>query len=652
MLSNVTLTTSGMSIKGGRPNQAAVQLGAMSLVDPASGLAFVPLPDDAIESVTVLPNPYAVEYGRFSSGLAVIQSRRAHDQWKFRVNRFGPSFRTTDSGLRIDTYNPRLEVGGPLVKDRVFLEQTAQARYAVSDLSNIPESNQRVVKALSSFTRLDAIASPRHSVITTAGVFPGVINRATIGTFTPPDATVDVQTVAKQLSVTERAIWTDRTVSETTVQWFRSDTGVTPQGDAPMQLQPDTALGNYFNRQHRGTSSYQLVHVVSGHREAAWTSHLFKAGVDVLHTQYDGTSESRSVLIERADASLVRRLDFSGPTAQSVGSTEVALFAQDRVQLHPRWFVEMGARLDRDGVLRGTNVSPRLGSALLLTASGSVVLRGGWGLFVERTPSIAGAFTSFESAVDTRFVDGLASTGVRVTHTVAPALETPLSRTWDLGVDYRLNPSWAFHGGVMNRAGRHELIVSPLSTGFGIERQLSSDGRSLYRDLELNAHYTRGAAVDVDVTYTRSLSEGDLNALTNYYDSLLVPIVAGNDYGRLATDVPHRLLVRGRLVPAPKWLLLGVFDWRTGVPYSVVDEALDFVGPRNALRFPNYSRLELGVERRFKILKFRPWIGLRMTNVLGQFLPTEVQNNTGSASFGSFYSSEPLRIRGQLRFER
>src|SRR5499427_3452728 len=168
MLATVIPVAGGVSIKGGRPGQAGVQLGTATLVDPASGVAQVPLPDDAIESVTVLPNPYAVEYGRFSSGLVVIQSRRARDQWKFRLNRFGPSIRSrNDGGLRFESFNPRLEVGGPLVENRVYLEQTGQARFAVSDLASRAETEQRVTRAFSSFTRADINASRRHLVVAT-----------------------------------------------------------------------------------------------------------------------------------------------------------------------------------------------------------------------------------------------------------------------------------------------------------------------------------------------------------------------------------------------------------------------------------------------------------------------------------------------------
>ena len=67
LLVGVIEVPGGVAIKGGRPSQASVQLGPGMFVDPATGLSQARLPDDAIDSVTVLPNPYAVEYGRFSS---------------------------------------------------------------------------------------------------------------------------------------------------------------------------------------------------------------------------------------------------------------------------------------------------------------------------------------------------------------------------------------------------------------------------------------------------------------------------------------------------------------------------------------------------------------------------------------------------------
>ena len=50
----------------------------------------------------------------------------------------------------------------------------------------------------------------------------------------------------------------------------------------------------------------------------------------------------------------------------------------------------------------------------------------------------------------------------------------------------------------------------------------------------------------------------------------------------------------------------------------------DYVGLRDALRFPSYARLEAGLERKVKILKLQPWIGVRVLNALDSFLPVDV----------------------------
>jgi hypothetical protein len=181
---------------------------------------------------------------------------------------------------------------------------------------------------------------------------------------------------------------------------------------------------------------------------------------------------------------------------------------------------------------------------------------------------------------------------------------------------------------------------------------LSSDGRSKYREAEFGVHFTHAPGIDINATYVRSTSRGDLNAFANFFGAVPSPVISTNAYAPTAADVPHRVLVRGRL-SLPKWLLVGTVDWRTGVPYSVVNETLDFVGARNTnYRFPNLVRVEIGLERRLKVLKWRPWVGLRVHNALNAFLPTDVQANLASPAFGSFYNSEYRKLRLIVRFER
>jgi len=660
LLASVLQVPNGVSIKGGRPNQASVQLGSTTLVDPATGFTRVSLPDDAIESVSVMPNPYAVEFGRFSSGLVVLQPRRAGDVWRTRLNELDPTFRTARNGNPVDvtgigSFAPRLETGGPLLKNRLFLEQTAQFRLSRSDVPSRPENELRTDRWFSSFTRVDANLSPEHTLVATGGIFPRVTNLANLGTFMPPEATVDLHSRVNHGAITERSLWTDSFFTETTVQMHQYRTSGDPQGGAPMTLMPDTTLGNFFNRQERDTSTYQIVETASGSKNTWGGLHLYKFGMDLLHNEYSGSSASSSVFIRRSDGTLARRLDFVGPTTQAVTSTDLALFAQDRVQPTTRWYVEFGGRVDRDGITGRWNPTPRVGSAYVLNESGSAVLRGGFGVFYERTPSTAGVFSEFENTIDTRYAaDGLTplASPMLFTHVVAPELETARSLTWDAAYDHRLNQTIALHVGIINRSGAHEAIVNPVAISpLAGELQLASIGRSQYRELEVGMHLTHQPGIDVNVSYIRASSKADLNALTNYFDTLLWPIIGQNQYAP-SNDVPHRLFARGRAMPTGKWLLLGTFDWRTGLPYSIVNETLDFVGARNSQRFPNYMRTELGVEHKMKILMLRPWVGVRVANAFRTWLPTDVQANVGSPLFGTFYNSEYRQFRIQVRFER
>jgi hypothetical protein len=659
MFSSVMATPNGVNIKGGRPNQVGVQLEAGSLVDPSSAIAHVPLPDDAIISVTVLPNPYSVEYGRFSSGLLTIQTRRAGDRWRFQLNRLAPIVRNSRGkffSFRIDEFRPRFATGGPLVAGRLFLEQTGQVRFSSSDVPSRPENERRESKSISSFTRLDANLSSRHSTVATVGLFPGVTSSANLGTFTPPDASVDLDAFATQAAVVERARWTSQALGETTLHVLQSRTDVSPRGTALMELQPETTLGHFFNRQQRNSTSVQLVESLTVSRDGPWGSHTVKFGIDALASSYDGTSDSRPVLVERTDGTPARRLDYSGATRQSVASADIAVFAQDRLQIGPRWTADFGTRLDRDGIVERVNVSPRVGAAVQVTSSGNTVMRGGFGLFHGRTPSTVGTFSSFPGYRETRYgVNGvtLMAPPVSVALVTAPDLETAYTRTWDVAVEHRFNYDWSFHAAFIARDGRGEFIVTPLaaaSTASVGELRLSSEGRSSYRDVELGVHFTRGSGIDVEALYDWSAARGDLNDLTTFFDTIAAPVVGANAYAPLGVDVPHRLFMRGRVLATPQWLLLGVFDWKTGAPFSTVNETLDFVGSRNDRRFPNYARLELGTEYRVKILRWQPWAGLRVTNVCDAFLPGDVQANIGSSFFGRFYNSEDRHFRVYLRF--
>ena len=73
-------------------------------------------------------------------------------------------------------------------------------------------------------------------------------------------------------------------------------------------------------------------------------------------------------------------------------------------------------------------------------------MRSGYGLFFERTPSVAGVFEQFEAPLDTRYAaDGSHAAQLRLPFRAItdPDLRTSRSLTWDVAYDHRFSPKWA-----------------------------------------------------------------------------------------------------------------------------------------------------------------------------------------------------------------
>ena len=74
------------------------------------------------------------------------------------------------------------------------------------------------------------------------------------------------------------------------------------------------------------------------------------------------------------------------------------------------------------------------------------MLRTGWGIFYERTPSVAGVFEQYEAPLDTRFqsdgVTPIAPPSVSI-HVTDPNLRTARSVTWDAAYDHRFTTRWS-----------------------------------------------------------------------------------------------------------------------------------------------------------------------------------------------------------------
>jgi hypothetical protein len=626
-----------LRIKGGQPSQSALQISSVNLNDPSTGDFELDVPGQSVESVEVLANPFAAEYGRFSSSITQVRTRRGTNEWHIGPGNLMPRFRKSFAGVR--GFEPRFSIRGPLKLNRLFMSQDVQFRYVATPVRSLPDEPETRVTSFDSFTRIDGVISARHTIGGGLIAFPRKITGATMNTFRPRETTPDFNQSGSSTGLVDRFAIARDVVLETALsgRWFEINTNT--EGRAPMVFAPQTESGSFFNDQEREVNSQQWVEALSVSHKLFGGEHVFKAGTDLQRSGFGGFSESRPVEVRRLDGSLAERTVFGGRTRQEVAGVEFAFFAQDRWRANSRLSLELGVRLDRDPIVEHVTWSPRVGAALSVLPEGRAILRGGFGRFVQRTPLNIEAFPSFEPYVVTRFQpDGSVLVPATAFHNVVdPSLQTPRAEVGNVEWNQRFGRRSLVKLAYLKREGSREYILSPdRSRG---EVGLSSTGTSAYRELEATTRYLGGERRDVTVSYVWANGTADLNNYDQFFGNFRNPLIRVNEHNLIPTDVRHRLLVRGTMGLPGGWDFAPVLEIRSGFPWSAVDEFQDFVGPRNRSgRLPAVHTLDFSLARPWRFGKYRFRAGLKLYNAFGASADRDVQRNVTAPDYGTFYN--------------
>ena len=628
-----------LRVKGGAPTTGALQVSSASLNDPSTGDFDLELPSGVVESVEVLSNPFAAEYGRFSTSVTQVTTRRGSNDWIFKPGNLMPNF---GPGI-INRFEPRLSWSGPLKRDRLLFGHYLQFRYARTPVKSLPGEPELGLTSFDSYTRLDAVISSRHALTGGAIYFPRRISNATLSTFRPPEATSKFTQEGFSTGIIDRLILTDRMVLETTVagRTFEVDQKLETPGDRVMVYAPQMQSGTFFNSQERNVRSLQVIGVLTIAQDR-WRhgQHVFKLGVDMQRSSFDGQSSSRGLDVVRMDGSLAERTTYQQVVPeQDVGGTELAGFIQDRWRVNNRISLELGLRADREAITQRIKLSPRAGMSISVLPDGRAILRGGLGKFVERTPLTVGAFSQYETARVQRFAPGGAPLGNPVTfaHIIDGRLESPESLVQTAAWDQRFRREIFFKVAYVHRTGSHAYIVNPDAARGALV--LTSSGKSTYWEIETTGRYLVNESRDVTVSYVRSHSTRDLNSYDDFFGNFRNPIIRANENSLSPTDVPHRVIVRGSLGLPGTWTFAPLYEFRTGFPWSAVNEFQDFVGPRNRSgRLPRVSTFDFTLTRPFQFKKHRFSAGLRVFNAFGTGDERDVQANVTAPDYGAFYN--------------
>ena len=654
-----------LNIKGTRPSQSGILVSSLNVTDPVTGAPAIELPLEAVDTVQVHSNPYSSEYGKFTGAVTTIETRSGSNDWRYLVTGTLPRPRWRDSKIYgIGAATPRIAVGGPIKKDKLFFFQSVEYRFVrtnVPSLEDLKEHQTDIKReSFDSFTRIDYVVNANHRLTGSFSVFPQKFDYFNLNTFNPSDTTANFHQRGWFLALNEQATFKSGALLQSSFSAKQFDGDIFGNSGAPYLIAPDRNFGGWFDRQHRESRRYELLEVYNFRPQAWHGSHALKTGLNFSHTSFDGTDRSTPVTILRAGGTRYQSIGFTGAGVLGESQNEFSAFLQDKWLVNNRLVFDLGLRYDRDQIGKQNNFAPRLGIVIAPTDSDRTIIRGGVGLFYDKIPLNVGSFEQYQSLVVTTFANNGVTIvdGPRLFRNTAPAeLENPYSLAWNLQVDHQLTNRLLLRLGYEERSTRRDFVLEPVpvasTAGEGL-LLLQNSGRSRYRELQAVGRFRFQEGRNIYLSYVRSAARGNLNDFNTYFGNQKHPVIRPDEYANQPYDVPNRLLFWGDFGLPFDIVATPVLDWHSGFPFSLIDEQQDFVGPRNeGGRFPQLMTLDLlvtkGLSIPFRGKKYNGRAGLTLFNITNHWNPRDVQNNIDATQFGTFFNSAERSVR--LKFE-
>ena len=652
-----------LSFNGQEESQGMLVVDSAENVDPISGSFSIPIPVDAIQSMTVYSLPESSEYGGFSGGVTAIETKAPSPAWDYKLLDFPPSFRGKNGQLvGIANWTPRFEFGGPLVKNKINFSQEITYEFRRTPIRGLAwPLNETTTRSTTSFTELQVILSPRHLLTLNLNIFPSTIEFANINTLVPQSASANYRRNGASVGLADSYELLSGAVLSTVVRYTRFDSDTWGQGSADMQISPEGWGGNFFNTWSRRANQVEALPAFQLPGKTWHGRHEVRFGEDVLYRSYNGSSVSHPVDLLAQDGTIAERIDFQGAGFLRASDTEAAEFVQDQWNVNGSLTLSFGARFSSQSIGRSAAFAPRAGFAFSPGSGPKTVIRASAAEIYSHVPLLAADFADNQARVLSFFDPSGALIGqpMLLQNTYVPSgipvsmtgpqfspETSPRTFTWNVEFEREVRRNVSLRLGYLDNQTTDLFVLDPLlnaSGGNGL-LALHNTGESHYRQAQVTAHYRPTETTDFTISYTWSRALGDLNTLSDTLILFESPVIRPNVSGILPSDVPHRVLASGLFRLPWKLAISPVLDVHSGFPYSNTDVLQNYVGVPDGSRFPTYLSLDARIYReialripfreRSKARKIR--LGVYSTDLTNHQNPHDVFSNVSSPIFGTF----------------
>lgn len=658
-----------LKIDGAGQERSAMVVNQTDITDPATGKFGQSIPVDSIETVNVLTTPFLAQYGRFTQSVVAVETRRGGEKWHAELNDPFPDFRVRSYHMRgIRNETPRAVFGGPLIANRLYFISSLQYILDKVPSRTLPfPFNESKQESVNSFTQLDYILSDRQLLTATLHISPQHVNFVNPDYFNPQPTTPSyaqhnyVGTLAHHLGIFNGTL-------DSSVSLQRFDAAIGAQGGAGMILTPEGNQGNFFGRQNRSASRTEWLEAWSLTPLKGLGTHLIKMGSSLTESGDSGRFTYQPVSILDASGILAERIDFTNQNPFNRSDLEVTAFVQDHWLITPSLSVDYGARIEHQRLASSLRIGPRAGFAWSPFPDHRTVFRAGSGLFYDHLPLDIYTFGRYPLRTITYFnpdgsVDGSPIDFVNVIGSVTGPRSffvhgeqvagafSPRGVTVNLQVEHKFPKLARVRAIYTDNSSLGLVVFENELLGNTNEIVLNGDGKSRYRQLEVTSRLTWKSDQQLDLAYTRSNAQGNLNTFDMFLGNYPAPIIRPNVYSTLPADLPNRFLLWGHVNPHV-WDLRAqpILEYRNGFPYAKFDAMQNYVGtPYLNSRFPDFFSADIRISRDFKVSpKYKIRLSLTTFNLTNHFNALAVHDNIADPSYGIFFGNYHRRYRGDF----
>lgn len=649
---------------GASPSQTNYTLDGFNMSNPVTGQLDTRVNIDSIQALTVQNSRFSAENGRGSAGVLELATKMGDDHFRFSGTNFVPGI-SSYGGWHVNKWTPRLEVSGPLAKGRAWFHNGADIFYSNDTISGLPSGQNRTHgTTISDLTRVQVNLTSAN-ILTTGFLLNLADNTRTgLSFFNPAEATTNSRQTTFMSTIRDQQYFHGGALLDLGFADTRGLLRSEPQGTALYQITPLGDRGNYFENLNRHFYRQQALanfYLPTVHLHG---THRLKFGTDFEREAFHESLVLHDYEVLLSDGTPTRYVTFAGSPFQMRKNFEGANYLEDHWQVRDGLSVEAGVRLEWNEIVRDLEVAPRLSAAWAPATLGGLKLSAGWGIYYDAISLDTVSNESQTSLATFYLPDGTIHGPVPTAFLVNDqTLRAPQYRTTSLSAERKLPGDFYATLSLTRRTG---------ADGFAFDTQTPVAGPDFYTGAVYVLRNMRSDRYDAATFslkrtfkgkyewfagYTRSRAR--TNAAVDY--SLLNPIFATQRAGPFSWDTPNRVHMWGWLpVPPahPKFLhfltqnttAAYMVEYRTGFPFSVVDQEGFLIGNPNDHRYPNYFSINLHFERQFRAIHYLWAWRFGFDNITNDGNPNAVNNVMGSPQFLTYARGQARAFSVRLRF--